>query len=157
MFRYLSLQSKSAGVVFFTVVVLSFLTTSCQTSMVKQFSEVKPGMEKAEVLDLMGSPQTTQRFHGKDRWTYIFYDDHIRFEKEVQFFNGSAIYVGETWQPEVEKGAVAMDSMVERKNREIDEQIVRDVEQHRRAYDAYEAKSKGEGKIRYVPNFEPIR
>lgn len=141
----------------FSVVILSFLTTACQTSMVKQFSELKPGMEKAEVLDVMGSPQNTQRFHGKDRWTYIFYDDRIRFEKEVQFFNGSAIYVGDIWQPEPEKGAVAMDSMVEKKNREIDEQIVRDVEQHRRAFEVYETKSKGEDKVHYVPNFEPIR
>lgn len=141
----------------FSAVILGFLTTACQTSMLKQFSEVKTGMEKAEVLDLMGNPQSTLRFHGKDRWTYVFYDDRIRFEKEVQFFNGSAVYVGEIWQPEGEKSAVTMDSMVEKKNLEIDEQIARDVEQHRRDYDAFEAKSKGVDKVRYVPEFEPIR
>lgn len=138
-------------------IVIGLATTACQTSMLKQFSEVKPGMEKAEVLELMGSPQNTQRFHGKDRWTYVFYDKKIRFEKEVQFFNGSAIYAGEIWQPEADKNAVAMDSSVGKKNREIDEQILRDVEQHRRAYEAYETTAKGNDKVRYVPEFEPIR
>lgn len=140
-----------------SVVLLSFLVTACQTSMLKQFSEVKPGMEKAEVLELMGNPQSTQRFHGKDRWTYVFYDNHIRFDKEVQFFSGNAVYVGEIWQPETEKSAAVIDAGIEKRNREIDEQIARDVEEHRRDYDAFESKNKGGDKVRYVPQFEPIR
>lgn len=140
-----------------SVVLWSLFSTACQTSMVNQFSEVKPGMEKDDVLDLMGSPQRTQRFHGKDRWTYIFYDDRTRFEKEVQFFEGSAVYIGDTWKPEADKSAVAMDNVNEVKNKQIDEQIVRDVEQHRRSYEDYEAQTKGYDKVRYVPQFEPIR
>lgn len=139
------------------VVLVGLLTTACQTSMLNQFSEVKPGMEKDDVLDLMGTPTRTQRFHGKDRWTYIFYDKRIRFEKEVQFFDGNAIYVGDIWQPDVAKTAVAMDTFNDGKNKEIDEQIARDVEKHRRNYEAYEAETKGEDKVRYVPSFEPIR
>ncbi|MGZ3769433.1 MAG: outer membrane protein assembly factor BamE domain-containing protein [Bdellovibrio sp.] len=142
---------------FMVIALLGVMTTACQTSMLRQFSSVKQGMEKAEVLDLMGSPQATQRFHGKDRWTYIFYDNKIRFEKEVHFFNGTAIYVGDIWQPEPEKSAVAMDIQIEKKNREIDEQIAKAVEQHRKEYDAYESASKGQDKVRYVPHFEPIR
>ncbi|WP_295898790.1 outer membrane protein assembly factor BamE [uncultured Bdellovibrio sp.] len=139
------------------VVLIGLLTTACQTSMLKQFSEVKPGMEKDDVLDLMGTPTRTQRYHGKDRWTYVFYDKRIRFEKEVQFFDGSAIYVGDISQPEANRTAVAMDTMNDVKNREIDEQIARDVEKHRRNYEEYEAQSKGEDKVRYVPSFEPVR
>ncbi len=139
------------------VIAFSLLLTACQTSMLKQFAEVKPGMEKDDVLNLMGSPTRTQRFHGKDRWTYVFYDDRIRFEKEVQFFDGSAVYVGDVWQPEASKNAVAMDSFNDKKNREIDEQIAQEVEKHRKAYQLYEAESRGEDKVRYVPDFQPIR
>ncbi|KYG69182.1 hypothetical protein AZI87_08205 [Bdellovibrio bacteriovorus] len=139
------------------VVIIGLLTTACQTSMLKQFGEVKPGMEKDDVLDLMGSPSRTQRFHGKDRWTYVFYDDRIRFEKEVQFFNGNAIYVGDISQPEVTKTAMAVDAINEQKNKEIDEQIAKEVEQHRKEYSDYEAKARGEDKVRYVPEFESIR
>jgi len=139
------------------VIAFSLVLTACQTSMLKQFAEVKPGMEKDDVLNLMGSPTRTQRFHGKDRWTYVFYDDRIRFEKEVQFFDGSAVYVGDVWQPEASKNAVAMDSFNDKKNREIDEQIAQEVEKHRKAYQLYEAESRGEDKVRYVPDFQPIR
>ncbi|WP_373998723.1 outer membrane protein assembly factor BamE [Bdellovibrio bacteriovorus] len=139
------------------VVIISLLTTACQTSMLKQFGEVKPGMEKDDVLDLMGSPSRTQRYHGKDRWTYVFYDDRIRFEKEVQFFNGNAIYVGDISQPEVTKTAMAVDAINDQKNKEIDEQIAKEVEQHRKEYSDYEAKARGEDKVRYVPEFESIR
>lgn len=139
------------------VVLIALMTTACQTSMVKQFSEVKPGMEKDDVLHLMGSPNRTQRFHGKDRWTYIFYDDRIRFEKEIQFFEGNAVYIGETWQPEPEKSAVAVDKVHDEKNARLDEQLASDIQQHRRAFEDYEAKTKGTDKVRYVPQFEPIR
>ncbi|ASD65134.1 outer membrane protein assembly factor BamE [Bdellovibrio bacteriovorus] len=139
------------------LISLGLMLSACQTSMLKQFEEITPGMEKDDVLDLMGSPTQTQRFHGKDRWTYVFYDKRIKFVKEVQFFEGNAIYVGDVWQPPAEKNAVAMDSLNDRKNREIDEQIARDVEGHRRSYDEYEKKSKGEDKVRYVPDFEPVR
>ncbi|MEN0057887.1 MAG: outer membrane protein assembly factor BamE [Bdellovibrio sp.] len=139
------------------VILLSLLLAACQTSMLKQFEKVKAGMEKDDVLDIMGSPQRTQRFHGKDRWTYIFYDDRIRFEKEIQFFEGNAVYIGEISQPEPEQSAVAIDTSNEDRNKEIDAQLARDMEEHRRAYDQYELKSKGADKVRYLPTFEPIR
>lgn len=125
--------------------------------MVKQFDEIKPGMEKAQVLALLGSPNQTQRSHGKDRWFYNFYDSQIRFQKEVQFFEGSAVYVGELWQPPVTQSAASADAKNAQQDKLIDEQIAKDIEIHRRDYDGYEAKSKGEDKVRYVPQFEPIR
>lgn len=139
------------------VVLLGLMTTACQTSMVKQFSDIKPGMEKDDVLELMGSPNRTQRFHGKDRWTYIFYDQRIRFEKEIQFFEGNAVYIGDTWQPEPEKSAVAVDKVNEDKNARIEEMLASELKENRRAFEDYEAKSKGSDKVRYVPKFEPIR
>lgn len=139
------------------LISLSLVTTACQTSMLKQFNEITPGMEKDDVLNLMGSPTRTQRFHGKDRWTYVFYDKRIRFEKEVQFFEGNAVYVGDVWQPPADRTAIAMDTRNDQKNREIDEMLAREVESHRKSYEEYEKKAKGEDKVRYVPTFEPVR
>lgn len=140
-----------------SAVILSLLTTGCQTSMLKQFGEIKPGMEKAQVLNVMGSPSRTQRFHGKDKWTYVFYDDSIRFEKEIQFFEGSAIYVGERSQPDPDKTAVAVDIANEAKNKALDEQLAMTIQQNRKDYDSYESKMRGQDGIRYVPSFESIR
>lgn len=147
MLRYLAL----------TVVIINILTTGCQTSMLAKFKEVKPGMEKGEVLDLIGSPRMAQRFHGKDRWTYVFYDDRIRFEKEVHFLNGDTVYVGDIWQPEEVNGAVAMDTSNDSKNHEIDERLSKEIINSRNAYQEYEAKVKIQDKIYYSPNFEPVR
>jgi outer membrane protein assembly factor BamE len=137
--------------------VLLILVTGCQTSMVKQFSTVQSGMEKDDILEIMGSPTRTQRFHGKDRWTYIFYDDKIRFEKEVQFFEGNAVYVGEVSQPELEKSAFFVDKQNNEKNIQIEKMMAEDVKKHRQAVESYESKIKGADKVRYVPSFEPIQ
>lgn len=136
---------------------LSLLLTGCQTSMLKQFEQLKPGMEKDDVLDIMGSPSQAQRFHGKDRWRYVFYDQRIRFEKEVHFFENSAIYIGEVWQPAPENSAVVADQKNEEKNKAVDAAIAKDAELHRSAYTEYEAKTKGEKNVLYVPQYEPIR
>lgn len=78
-----------------------FLVSACISNPLDDFGEIFPGMDKTEVLDTMGNPQATQRFYGKDRWTYRFYDRGIHFQKEVHFFEGSVIYAGEVYQPEV--------------------------------------------------------
>lgn len=147
MLRFLSILLVSSGLIFL----------GCQTSMTKQFSKLKPGMEKDDVLDVMGSPSQTQRMHGKDRWTYVFYEDRIRFEKEIQFFDGNAIYIGEIWQPAVDKSAVAMDTANEIRNRSLDEEMQKDIVKNRRAYEDYENHTKGTDKVRYVPRFVPVR
>ncbi len=139
------------------VVLVGLMTSACQTSMLKQFNKVKLGMEKDDVLDAMGSPSRTQRFHGKDRWTYVFYEDRVRFEKEVQFFEGNAIYVGDVSQPPAEVAAATIDQKNELRNKEIDAEIARDVEKHRKAYENYESEVRGENGVQYVPQFEPIR
>lgn len=137
--------------------LVGLLAISCETSMVRQFEGVKMGMEKTEVLALMGRPNQTQRAHGKDRWFYNFYDNQIRFQKEVQFFEGNAIYIGDVWQPPVTQSAAAVDAANAQQNKLVDEQIAKDIETHRRDYEGYEAKSKGEDKVHYVPQFEPVQ
>ena len=73
--------------------------TACQTSQLKQYQQLHLGMEKHDVLEIMGSPYKTSRASDQDRWTYIFYDNQIRNEKEVHFFEGTAVYIGEKAKP----------------------------------------------------------
>jgi len=147
MLRYLSIP--------FMLLMLSL--TACQTSMVKQFDKVKLGMEKDDILDIMGSPNQVQRFHGKDRWSYVFYDKRIRFEKEVHFFDGNAVYIGDNYEPPVELSAAKVDAKNEASNQAAMAEQVQEVQQARKAYSNYEDEVRGNDKVRYVPQFEPIQ
>lgn len=133
----------------------SLLLSACQTNMLKEYSKLHLGMEKDDVLEVMGSPTRTERFHGKDRWSYIFYEDRIRYEKEVQFFEGNAIYVGEKWEPEVT--AAQVDAKNEASNKAIEEESVRKYQENPQAYSNYEKEVRGADKVRYVPSFKPVQ
>lgn len=133
----------------------SLLLSACQTNMLKEYNKLHIGMEKDDVLEAMGSPQRTQRFHGKDRWTYIFYTDRVRYEKEVQFFEGNAIYVGDKWEPEVT--AAQTDAKNEAENKAVEEETVRKYQENPQAYSNYEKEVRGMDKVRYVPNFKPVQ
>lgn len=92
------------------LILLTISTLSaCQSKPIRQFEELKPGMEKNQVLETMGTPWTVTRLHGKDRWFYIFYDDGVRLEKEVHFLDGKAVYIGDTWKPAEDKTAEITD------------------------------------------------
>ena len=131
--------------------------SACQTNMLKEYQSLHPGMEKDDVLDKMGNPQRTQRFHGKDRWTYVFYHDRIRYEKEVQFFEGNAVYVGEISQPEKEMSAAVVDAKNEASNKAYDEDVAKKYQDNPKAYSNYENEVRGMDKVRYVPDFKPVQ
>jgi len=137
------------------MVVIGSLLMGCQTNMLKEYQKLSPGMEKDDVLQVMGSPQRTQRFHGKDRWTYIFYDSRTRYEKEIQFFEGSAIYVGDTWEPEIT--AAQVDAKNEASNKAIEEESLKRFQENPKAYSNYESEVRGTDKVRYVPTFKPVQ
>jgi outer membrane protein assembly factor BamE len=123
--------------------------------MLSEFKRIHPGMEKDDVLTTMGSPQRTERFHGKDRWTYIFYEDRIRYEKEVHFFEGNAVYVGDPWKPEV--SAAAADAKNEAENKAIADEVAKRYQDNPKAYSNYEKEVRGMDKVRYVPDFKPVQ
>lgn len=97
-----------------------FIMVGCQTTPLAQYKQVRVGMEKFEVLELMGSPQRNIRASGVDKWTYIFYDQSRRYQREVHFKNDRAIYVGEPVKPKV--SAEQTDSINERVNKNIEQQ-----------------------------------
>lgn len=103
---------------FTTTFILCFTLSACVSHPLDDFGSIFPGMSKSEVLATMGGPQATQRFLGKDRWTYRFYDRGIYFQKEVQFFEGNVIYAGDIYQPEV--SAFEQDIINTKVNEELD-------------------------------------
>lgn len=132
----------------------------CQTSLVHQFEKLHPGMDKHQVLETMGSPQTSNRLHGKDRWIYVFFEDDIRFEKEVHFLNGVAIYVGEAWKPAAEASAEAND----KKHDEINTAFQAEEKSREEArknnpdmYMNYEKQVRGHDKVKYMPTFQEVK
>lgn len=140
------------------VISLVFSLSACQHSPVRQLEKVKNGMDKTEVLELMGTPWTTTRLHGKDRWIYVFYDNNVRVEREVHFSNGAVVYVGEAWQPEPEKQAEIRDKKNDDLNKQWVEEEKKNKEIRQNAYSEYEKEVKGEGKkVKYLPDYQEIK
>ena len=75
---------------------------ACQTPRYKEFSNVKPGMEKDLVLDVAGNPSVARRWNGKDRWIYYYVQTPDGPQtREVHFQDGKAVYVGTKVVPDV--------------------------------------------------------
>jgi outer membrane protein assembly factor BamE (lipoprotein component of BamABCDE complex) len=75
-------------------------STGCQTNELKQYEKLKLGMDKSEVIEIMGSPRKVERRQSQDHWVYKFYQDQQWYEKEVRFKEGKAIYLGEFQKPD---------------------------------------------------------
>lgn len=133
----------------------TFLVCACQTSPLDDYNKLHAGMEKDQVLDIMGSPQRTERFHGKDRWTYIFYDHNVKYEKEIHFLQGNAVYVGNVWEPTV--SAAEVDAKNEASNKTLNEELAQKYQNTATDYSNYENSVHGTDKVRYLPTFEPVR
>ena len=73
--------------------MMGLLLASCSTPTHVAFERVQLGHEKADVLELIGSPQRTRRWKGKDEWTYVFYSGQQVVEKAVKFEDGKVVAV----------------------------------------------------------------
>lgn len=138
------------------VMLFGLLTSACQMSSVRQFSKIQVGMEKDQVLAIMGSPQKTLRRAGQDRWSYSFYDDdNNKVQKEVRFENGFAIHVGDPILPEV--SAAEQDAKNEAFNQAQDQLVLESKRKSTSAPQDLEEEVKGYNEIRYVPIFTPVQ
>lgn len=94
---------------YFSILILTLLLglAACQTNRLRAFGDVRRGMSKGDVLNIMGSPSFTQRWRGMDRWTYNLYerasDEPINPKqvREVHFAEGVAVYAGPEVKPAV--------------------------------------------------------
>ena len=85
---------KKAGALLITLSFLVLGPLACTSPMHKSVSKVKVGMEKDQVLDILGSPKMTREYKGKQQWKYIYYKNDIRRSKVVTFHFGEVVSIG---------------------------------------------------------------
>jgi len=83
------------------------------TSIPQSLKQVRAGMDKGEVLQLVGSPKFTFRENSQDHWAYFYHTNNQEFRRDVVFENGKVIRVTkpttkEQWQKSLE-GAESME------------------------------------------------
>jgi outer membrane protein assembly factor BamE len=127
----------------------------CQTNELNAYKKLKPGMDKGDVLAIMGSPRRSERFHGEDKWTYQFYSDEIKLEKEVRFSDGTATYIGDPPIPAV--SAAEQDRLNELENQKIEETYAKNRADAREKSSEYFDDNSPKKQIQYVPQFVPLR
>lgn len=140
------------------VAMLLLYIISCQTSPVKTFDEdVKIGMDKNQILHIMGTPNTSGRFHGKDRWIYVVYDNDVRYRKEVHFDDGHAVYVGNEYVPPAGKQASAVDHTQSAEEQVIQAEEKKQNQEVGNQLNKYEDDIHGKNNVIYLPQFQPIK
>jgi outer membrane protein assembly factor BamE (lipoprotein component of BamABCDE complex) len=84
-------------------------------------SKIQNNMSKDEVLNIIGSPQRTERIDGKDKWAYRYWigDDHnVEALRQVTFYDGHVVSFGEDTEEETRiKDIQADDQKREQKRR----------------------------------------
>lgn len=69
------------------------------------FQKVELGMEKTEVIALLGSPWTSRRWEEQDRWTYRFHEKKGNVVstvlQEILFKDGKVAYKGAPLAPKI--------------------------------------------------------
>lgn len=88
---------------FFQILSAFLLLTivSCSTPKHQALRKIEVGMDKAEVLDLVGNPSRISRQHGQDRWAYEVSDRSSSETTYIYFADGRVTYIGNS--PELSK------------------------------------------------------
>lgn len=133
------------------------LLASCQSVPLKDFESLQTGMDKNQVLNRMGSPSTSTRFKGMDRWIYKIYDNDLRYIREVHFLDDKAVYVGEEHQPEESRKAEVIDEKNQAEEIVIAEREVQHKKDLEKSYQDYQKKAKLQDGVKYMPKFVPIK
>lgn len=76
------------------IFILILIIQGCAHKPFKNFQKVKIGMDKGDVIHLLGGPHRAIRFDGKDIWFYQFYQKGSWIKKEIAFNNGFVHYFG---------------------------------------------------------------
>jgi outer membrane protein assembly factor BamE len=141
----------------FLISTLALSLCACQTSMVRAFEKLHPGMDKHQVLEVVGTPNTKTRLHSQDRWIYRFYDDGIRYDREVHFLDGMSIYIGEPLKPVAAETAQEKDLRNEQQELIYEQEKVKKNKSVESSYSQYEAQVKGQDKVNYLPQFIEVK
>lgn len=157
-----SLHRVSLLKVFFTLALGLLTLAGCQSDLQLQFKKVRKGQEKDQVIELLGSPDRTQRIRGVDRWSYLYANDQGRIvESQVHFVDGRTTYVGPP--PPESDAAEREDSQNEKTNSTLEEEFERqrqELSSQPRSSRPAEPATKGqpaEPTITPLPEFEEIK
>ena len=68
--------------------LISLLLSGCATPLHRRLEKLQTGMDKAQVLDLAGTPKRTLRQDNGDLWTFEYYIGNQHYERDVHFNQG---------------------------------------------------------------------
>lgn len=89
-----------------TLALVTALAAGC-TTLQDSLKQVRAGMDKGEVLQILGNPKFTFRENSQDHWAYFYEQGGQEWRRDVVFENGRVIRVTkpltkEKWQKELE-------------------------------------------------------
>lgn len=90
---YWELMNRSMPFIRLGALALVCLMAGCATSLKENIGKVRVGMEKDQVLDLLGGPMRTRRVQGQDRWTYVYYENQNQHQTEFRFRHGQVVKI----------------------------------------------------------------
>lgn len=111
----------------------------CSTPQVKrqELERIHVGMDKGQVLELVGNPKRTFHTEGRDHWTYQFYEYNREMLQQVEFRDGHVVKIG---QPSSRRG---FNDALE--NSETMEDFERTVKDHQKKSSGFQDITGGEG------------
>lgn len=77
------------------ILLLGMFLVSCASALYKEFEQLKVGMDKSQVVEVVGSPSRTDYRMNKHIWTYRFFDNGQPFTKELHFDKDKLVYIGD--------------------------------------------------------------
>ena len=102
-----------------------------------ELDRIHVGMDKGQVLELVGNPKRTFHSEGRDHWTYQFYEYEREMLTQIDFRDGHVVKVG---QPSLRRGFV---NTLE--NAESMEDYERAVKDHQKKSSGFQDVPGGEG------------
>lgn len=76
---------------------LLFFIAACATTNYENFGQLEKGMDKDQVLHLVGNPKRTDRTNSIEKWSYRYFtgdNQEVENLKFVKFSNGKVIEFG---------------------------------------------------------------
>ena len=73
--------------------LILLLLTGCATSVPLALDEIRPGMDKDQVLEKAGNPARTFREAAQDHWIYSYFRGDEEWRRDIIFDSGKVIKV----------------------------------------------------------------
>lgn len=76
------------------IVVSMLFISACASTKTRPYQKVKLGMDKSQVLEIIGNPSRSDHVRGADRWSYDDFSEGDRDVVSVYFSEGKVSFVG---------------------------------------------------------------